>query len=224
MGKRGIKPSIIPKGTRFGKLSIIGDRPEPRIPHRHRMLRWMCQCDCGDTIAVRRDHLMNGHTTSCGKGECRYGPRQVASGKPSKAKTDPALLSTKTTWQAMLHRCNSSKSPAYKDYGGRGISVCARWSVFDNFLADMGVRPAGLTLDRIDNNGNYEPSNCRWATWFQQAENRRNNVRLENGETLVSVCRREGVSTGIVNARLRTGWLLDEALTAPIRGRGKKTV
>jgi len=85
---------------------------------------------------------------------------------------------TYTTWASVLQRCHSPKAPNYKYYGGRGIKVCERWELFENFLADMGEKPEGLTIERINNDGDYEPENCRWATWAEQVKNRRPKVTL----------------------------------------------
>lgn len=85
----------------------------------------------------------------------------------------PKETPTKRCWVNMKQRCDNSKHPQYKDYGGRGISYCKEWQIFNNFLQDMGERPNGLTLDRVDNNGNYCKMNCRWATWAEQRANQR---------------------------------------------------
>lgn len=93
--------------------------------------------------------------------------------------------STYKSWEAMIQRCSNASLKAYKNYGGRGIYVCKQWTKFENFYADMGIKPKGCSIDRIDLNGNYEPLNCRWSTMKQQNRNRRNNRLIElNGETM----------------------------------------
>lgn len=124
------------------------------------------------------------------------------------------------TWHAMKKRCNCPTSVDYPDYGGRGIKVCERWSAFANFLADMGERPtAKHTLDRIDNEGDYTPENCRWATLIEQARNKRNNRLLTHaGEalTLPEWSERTGIETGTLFARLRRGWSAERTLCTPV--------
>lgn len=94
---------------------------------------------------------------------------------------------TYNTWQSMIQRCTNEKNPAWVFYGGRGITVCARWDSFENFLADMGPRPEGMTLDRIDSNGSYEPGNCRWADWGTQVRNRRRSTYYDR-DSRVNEC------------------------------------
>lgn len=121
----------------------------------------------------------------------------------------------------MLQRCNNPKSPGYSRYGGRGIKVCWRWQErFENFLEDMGVRPDGTTLDRIDNDGDYEPGNCRWATGRQQQGNRDVTVKLTlGGRTmpLTDWARELGLNRTVLRNRLRRGWPEEEILTRPRR-------
>ena len=126
-------------------------------------------------------------------------------------------VSTYRSWKDMRARVNRPKNKDFKDYGGRGIQICDRWSDFANFFADMGERPAGKTIDRIDVNGNYEPSNCRWADSTTQANNKRTNRKIElDGSTknLQEWCRELGLDPSKVRYRLSQGWTVEDALNA----------
>lgn len=153
-------------GQTFGLLTVL--HQDGMIAKRK---AWRCVCACGTEKTVRSEYLRNGDTTSCG---CRLRERQregsVVHGHNRNNKPSP----TYNTWRAMKERCRLPSHPGYKNYGAKGVSVCARWAVnFGAFLEDMGERPAGKTLDRIDPHGNYEPLNCRWATPAEQTKNRR---------------------------------------------------
>lgn len=146
--------------TRYGRLMVIGQLARSSKGHS----TWICNCACGSVlIVVRGDQLTTGKTRSCG---CARRSSLGLSNSP-----------TYKTWAAMRRRCNDVNHPRYEDYGGRGITVCERWNDrrkgFAAFVEDMGLRPNGLTLDRIDVEKGYEKSNCRWATLIEQRWNRR---------------------------------------------------
>lgn len=128
----------------------------------------------------------------------------------------------------MHSRCELKSAASYPNYGGRGIKVCDRWQLFESFLADMGPRPEGMTVERNDMNGNYEPGNCRWATSTEQSHNKRNNVHLTaNGktQTMAEWARELGVNHTAIVYRLKAGWSVERAVTepAPERPNGKLT-
>ena len=159
-------------GQKFGRLTVLG-RAEGQC-------RWLCKCQCGNPTVTRSNNLRSGGTRSCG---CLQ--REVArlvgmttfdANRGTKFVHGHSAKRSRTyqSWRMMRQRCNNPKADNYYYYGGRGITVCTRWDSFENFLADMGERPDGLTLDRYpDFNGNYEAGNCRWVTSKQQAANRR---------------------------------------------------
>lgn len=156
-------------GARYGRLVVI--RTASRL-RGHR--RYRCECECGRQVTVRRDNLADGSTRSCG---CLEAESRGKSSVTHGLSKHPLYK----VWQGMRNRCYNERQPHYPRYGGRGIRVCARWlgpDGFPNFLADMGERPDGLSLDRIDNDGDYEPGNVRWATASQQALNRRPKATL----------------------------------------------
>lgn len=123
------------------------------------------------------------------------------------------------TWRAMIQRCLHRGAADFPGYGGRGITVCDRWRVFENFRDDMGPRPPGATIERIDNDGGYEPGNCRWATWREQANNKRTNRRLSHAGvtlTMAEWAEKLGIRYGTLSERLRRGWPIADALTHPL--------
>lgn len=143
-------------GNKYNRLTIL-----ERDYSRNRIY-YKCQCDCGKIVTVRADSIINGQTQSCG---CLFIERHTKHGMEGTLEY--------YTYNSMIQRCKNPNSPDYKNYGGRGIVVCERWKKFENFYEDMGRKPNGAVLDRIDNSGHYEPSNCRWTTIDLSNQNRR---------------------------------------------------
>ena len=198
-------------GQVFGRLTVVGaapHRPDPR-----RRACWRCSCSCGATKEVRADHLTSGASQSCG---CQIGALAKLRATHGKTRTPEYRV-----WGAMIERCHSPSSKAFRFYGGRGIMVCDRWRDFAAFIADMGPRPGNdLQLDRIDNNGNYEPGNVRWATRKENCRNRRDNLLVTIDGATKSVA--EWSEVAVVKPetfyrRVKRGWDPEAALRMPAR-------
>ena len=195
------KPLSDLTGSRFGALVAL------RLGEKQRKTSgawWMCACDCGAVKHLPSTSLVSGSVASCG---CQHRRRIGAANRThgrSKSRTYGL-------WRAMRNRCNRLN----QDYSARGITYDQRWDTFENFLADMGEAPDGMSLDRIDVNGNYEKSNCRWATKEQQANNTRANVFIEwqgKRQTRAQWEKELGMRPTTLRSRFRAGWPLERAM------------
>lgn len=161
------RPTVNLAGQTFGRWTALSLSP---IRSTNGQRQWNCVCACGTMAIVRAGNLRHGRTFSCG---CVRTEKAIKQLREMNVTHDATNTPEYHTWRSMQDRCRNPNSHAWKWYGGRGITICERWRKFENFLADMGERPPGLTLDRINYNGNYEPGNCRWATWAVQGANKR---------------------------------------------------
>lgn len=189
-------------GHRFHRLLVIS-----RAENDHYGTNWNCLCDCGKSCKVRGVNLRNDAVKSCG---CTV--REASS---ERATTHG--MSNTVEWQAwnsMRRRCEKPTHKMYHRYGGRGITVCERWLTFEGFYADMGKRPSKKhSLERIDNDGNYEPANVKWATQVEQQNNKSTSLNLTwqgRTQTLTEWSRELGIVENTLRARLRKGWTVEE--------------
>ena len=190
---------IIKKGQKFNRLTAI-KFVEMRGKSRQ---YWLFKCDCGNKKIISVGNVKSGQIKSCGCLRKKHGMTKTR---------------TYISWQGMKGRCFNKNREKYKDYGARGITVCDRWlgkNGFENFYTDMGERPEGKTLDRIDNNGNYCPENCRWSSPKEQANNQRSNILITyKGKTknMKQWSEELGIKYDIIGMRIRKGWDIKKAL------------
>jgi hypothetical protein len=188
-------------GKRFGKLIALRESTERGDDG---AIYWNFKCDCGKEKVASGVLVRGGHTQSCG---CLRSEVRIQHGQTGSL--------TYKVWTHMKIRCLDAKNKSFPNYGGRGVKVCERWITFENFFQDMGVKPKGLSLDRIDVNGDYSPENCRWASMKVQQNNRRNNKLLTfQGETLTMSqwSEKVGLNYKTLKARIRNGWDIKRAL------------
>ncbi len=209
--RAGLKKVKDLKGKRFGTLTAT--KHLGKINAKSRTHYWECRCDCGAITKVSSSNLIGGAVRNCGCIRTRKTSERNSTHKLSKSREY-------IIWASMLTRCSNPKRDSWENYGGRGIRVCDRWLKFENFLQDMGKAPSGKhTLDRINNDGNYSPSNCRWATMSRQARNRRSTRMVTyNGQTkAVSDWADEyGLTLSCLTSRLDANkWSVKHCLTTP---------
>lgn len=203
-------------GQRFGHLVV----ERKATPTKDGAVQWLCTCDCGTRKEIRGKHLRDGRSKSCG---C-YRVKNTAKMFTKHGMSESRIY---TIWVGMKDRCTNVHNVEYEQYGGRGILVCEEWQTFEPFYEwafANGYREE-LTIDRVDNNGNYEPSNCRWSTYSEQANNTSRNHVLRFNDEEHTIREWEdilGVRPNTIRGRIWKGWTVEQALTTPVGRRRSK--
>jgi len=208
------KTSPVKAKDRFGRLTVLRYVGLSRFRNR----LWECRCICGKLTTVVGSHLASGNTVSCG---CLSREANTTHGMSRNGTPEYRI------WTCMIARCSNREGKGHHNYGGRGIKVCERWLKFENFYKDMGPRPSPKhSIDRVNNDGDYEPSNCRWATKIEQDTNRRTNrnVTYKGRTQCITFWARElGIHPMTLMYRLDRGWTAERTLTTPVKGKSQWT-
>ena len=190
-------------GQRFGKLLVVSE------DFTKNRTAWLCKCDCGGETIALTTNLRKGNTVACG---CRRKETLKTHGR--------CKHSCYVHWRSMKQRCLNKNSSDYENYGGRGIRICKEWLDVEQFISDMGIPPTKKhTLERINVNSDYKPSNCKWATRKEQANNKRNTIHTNN---IRSFCEKHKLPYGAVYQRFMNGWSVERILSTPILKKYKK--
>lgn len=198
---------MISIGVKHGNLTVLGR--SARISG-HGNYYWWCKCDCGKVIEKLG--------FSIGKKALHCGCLTKEKMSNSRRKHGASTTRNYKRWAAIKDRCLNKESKSYKNYGGRGIKICQMWHKYENFLSDMGTPNVGMTIERINNDGNYEPKNCRWATREDQNNNHRRNVKINfDGRTfnITQWAKIMGLTKAALTHRFNRGWTIERALTEP---------
>jgi len=197
--------SIDMTGRQYGRLTVL--EPASRKGY------WYCKCQCGVKKQINGSSLRQRITSSCG---C-YRNERIRETKETHGKSNSKIY---RLWSMMHDRCTNPANKYFKNYGGRGITVCPKWASFEAFYADMGDMPDGMSLERIKNNKGYSKENCKWATRKEQSRNRRSNRLLTYQgitQSLVQWAEHLGVNYNTLNSRVQRGWSDERVLTQPIK-------